>query len=102
MLTRLGFAGEGWFPRPDEQNTSGAVPFGPDELKSISDEFTEFLEDEPNRDRWGIPGHSWALFTKVTAPPFLLPSTSTQRFKHFVSLLCDSFLAKSTQALPTG
>ena len=82
-MTFLGFAGETWFPRADDKKISGAIDFGPDELKSISDEFSKFLEDESNRDRWGIPGHSWALFTKyitkVTALPLLFPSTSTQR-----------------------
>ena len=76
MLTRLGVAGEKWFPRPVDGRTSEAIEFTLDALTSISDQFKEFLENESSRDRWGIPGHSWALFTKVTALTLLFPSTS--------------------------
>ena len=74
--------GDSWLPnkfgtRPATIPTKDVQKLDSADLVYIAEQMEEFITDEANRDKWGVPGHSWSIFRAPLEADFRAPGKDT-------------------------
>ena len=74
--------GDSWLPnkfgtRPATIATKDVQKLDSTDLVYIAEQMEEFITDEANRDKWGVPGHSWSIFRAPLEADFKAPGKDT-------------------------